>query len=85
MSFLKLWSSLSPYSFDATPFSQDIPQITHDSIPIGAIPLLSTCIAEYKEAVTKAITSANSIYQGWFFEISISSTLNDKITLEIFV
>lgn len=55
---------MSPYSFDVSPSCVDSPQVTHDSIPIGAIPLLACATPEYQEAVTKTIQAANSVYQG---------------------
>ncbi|XP_065162391.1 protein retinal degeneration B isoform X4 [Atheta coriaria] len=60
---LGILSSLSPYSFDVSPSCTDNPQITHDSIPIGAIPLLASSNADYQEAVTKTINGANIVYQ----------------------
>nr|XP_022903080.1 protein retinal degeneration B isoform X2 [Onthophagus taurus] len=60
---LGILSSLSPYSFDVSPSCTDTPQITHDSIPIGAIPLLATSTPDYQDNITKVITSANYVYQ----------------------
>ncbi|CAH1098537.1 unnamed protein product [Psylliodes chrysocephalus] len=60
---LGILSSLSPYSFDVSPSCTDVPQITHDSIPIGAIPILATSTAEYIEAVSRTISAANAAYQ----------------------
>ena len=40
----------------------DTPQITHDTIPIGAIPLLSSSSSEYQDSVSKVITTANQVY-----------------------
>lgn len=55
--------SLNPYSFDVSPSCLDAPQVTHDSIPIGSIPLLATANAvEYQDAVSRAVTSANNVY-----------------------
>lgn len=45
-----------------SPSCTDAPQVTHDSIPIGAIPLLATSNPDYQEAVSKTITSANAVY-----------------------
>lgn len=56
--------SLSPYSFDVSPSCTDVPQITHDSIPIGAIPILASSTSDYQEAVSRTINGANSVYQG---------------------
>ncbi|KAG5874802.1 hypothetical protein JTB14_012438 [Gonioctena quinquepunctata] len=60
---LGILSSLSPYSFDVSPSCTDVPQITHDSIPIGAIPILASSTADYVEAVSRTITAANAAYQ----------------------
>lgn len=59
------WSgeSLSPYSFDVSPSCIDTPQVTHDTIPIGAIPLLASSTPEYQEAVSKVVNGANQVYQ----------------------
>lgn len=61
---LGILSSLSPYSFDVSPSCVDMPQVTHDSIPIGAIPLLASSTPDYQEAVSRTINSANNAYQG---------------------
>ncbi|KAF2905240.1 hypothetical protein ILUMI_00964 [Ignelater luminosus] len=60
---LGILSSLSPYSFDVSPSSIDVPSVTHDSIPIGAIPLLASSNSEYQEAVSRTISGANIVYQ----------------------
>ncbi|XP_058805045.1 protein retinal degeneration B isoform X2 [Phymastichus coffea] len=60
---LGILSSLSPYSFDVSPSCMDAPQITHDTIPIGAIPLLASSTPDYDEAVTKVVSGANQVYQ----------------------
>ncbi|KAB0792480.1 hypothetical protein PPYR_14439 [Photinus pyralis] len=60
---LGILSSLSPYSFDVSPSSTDIPPVTHDSIPIGAIPLLASSTPDYQEAVTRTVNGANMVYQ----------------------
>ncbi|KAJ8922249.1 hypothetical protein NQ315_004186 [Exocentrus adspersus] len=60
---LGILSSLSPYSFDVSPSCIDVPQITHDSIPIGAIPILASSTSDYAEAVSRTITAANAAYQ----------------------
>ncbi|XP_055615863.1 protein retinal degeneration B isoform X2 [Toxorhynchites rutilus septentrionalis] len=57
---LGILSSLSPYSFDASPSTIDIPNLT--DIPIGAIPLLTTCSPDFQEAVNRSIASANMVY-----------------------
>ncbi|KAK7871835.1 hypothetical protein R5R35_006433 [Gryllus longicercus] len=60
---LGVLSSLSPYSFDVSPSSVDSPQVTHDSIPIGAIPLFASSSPEYQDTVSKVINAANVTYQ----------------------
>ncbi|KAG8232021.1 hypothetical protein J437_LFUL012045, partial [Ladona fulva] len=60
---LGILSSLSPYSFDVSPSCTDTPHVTHDSIPIGAIPLFATSTPEYHEAVTRTIHATNAAYQ----------------------
>ncbi|CAL7947667.1 unnamed protein product [Xylocopa violacea] len=59
---LGILSSLSPYSFDVSPSSMNAPQVTHDTIPIGAIPLLASSTPEYQDAVSKVIAGANQVY-----------------------
>lgn len=60
---LGILSSLNPYSFDVSPSCLDAPQVTHDSIPIGSIPLLATAnVTEYQDSVSRAVTSANNVY-----------------------
>ena len=39
-----------------------MPHITHDSVPIGAIPLLASVSPEYQDAVSRTISGANSAY-----------------------
>lgn len=56
--------SLSPYSFDVSPSCTDVPQVTHDSIPIGAMPILASSTADYSESVSRTINAANAAYQG---------------------
>jgi hypothetical protein len=68
---LILSSSLSPYSFDVSPSCIDVPQITHDSIPIGAIPILATSTSDYNETVSRTINAANTTYQG-SYQISVA-------------
>ncbi|XP_049819691.1 protein retinal degeneration B-like isoform X2 [Aethina tumida] len=60
---LAILSSLSPYSFDVSPSCLDVPQVTHDSIPIGAIPVLATSTHDYQDAVSRTINAANTAYQ----------------------
>ncbi|XP_049861390.1 protein retinal degeneration B isoform X3 [Schistocerca gregaria] len=60
---LGVLSSLSPYSFDVSPSCTDTPQVTHDSIPVGAIPLFATSAPEYQESVSRVINAANGVYQ----------------------
>ncbi|XP_043676418.1 protein retinal degeneration B isoform X1 [Vespula pensylvanica] len=62
---LGVLSSLSPYSFDMSPSCMDAPQVTNDTIPIGAIPLLASASSDYEEAVSRVVTNANQIYQGF--------------------
>lgn len=53
--------SLSPYSFDVSPSAvSEIPSLT--DVPIGAIPLLTTCSPDFQDAISKAVTSANTVY-----------------------
>ncbi|XP_076674034.1 retinal degeneration B isoform X4 [Andrena cerasifolii] len=59
---LGILSSLSPYSFDVSPSSTNTPQVTHDTIPIGAIPLLASSTPEYQDAVSRVIAGANQVY-----------------------
>ncbi|KZC13276.1 Protein retinal degeneration B [Dufourea novaeangliae] len=59
---LGILSSLSPYSFDVSPSSVNAPPVTHDTIPIGAIPLLASSTTEYQDAVSRIITGANQVY-----------------------
>ncbi|ALC49367.1 vib [Drosophila busckii] len=58
---LGILSSLSPYSFDASPSAADIPNIA--DVPIGAIPLLAVASPEFQETVNKTVASANIVYQ----------------------
>nr|CAD7586071.1 unnamed protein product [Timema genevievae] len=60
---LGVLSSLSPYSFDVSPSCMDVPHVTHDSIPIGAIPLFATSSPDYQDAVSRVIGAANCVYQ----------------------
>lgn len=57
---LGILSSLSPYSFDASPSAVDIPNIA--DVPIGAIPLLSVASPEFQDTVNKTVTAANIVY-----------------------
>lgn len=59
---LGILSSLSPYSFDVSPSCTETPHVTHDSIPIGAIPLFACTSPEYREVVARVITNANNVY-----------------------
>lgn len=53
--------SLSPYSFDVSPSAvSEIPNLT--DVPIGAIPLLTTCSPDFQEAINKTIATANTVY-----------------------
>lgn len=40
----------------------DAPQVTHDTIPIGAIPLLASSTPEYQDTVSRVIAGANQVY-----------------------
>ncbi|PSN38012.1 Protein retinal degeneration B [Blattella germanica] len=60
---LGILSSLSPYSFDVSPSCTDTPHVTHDSIPIGAIPIFASSTPEYLDAVSRIINGANTVYQ----------------------
>lgn len=51
---------MSPYSFDTSPASADMPILT--DIPIGAIPFLATCTSELTDHVNKTVASANIVY-----------------------
>jgi len=57
---LGILSSLSPYSFDASPSQIDFPNLT--DIPIGAIPLLTTCTQDFVDSVNRTVGTANQIY-----------------------
>ncbi|CAH1718054.1 unnamed protein product [Chironomus riparius] len=57
---LGILSSLSPYSFDTSPSQIDLPNLT--DIPIGAIPLLTTCTQDFIDSVNRAVGTANQIY-----------------------
>ncbi|XP_055710958.1 protein retinal degeneration B isoform X3 [Phlebotomus papatasi] len=57
---LGILSSLSPYSFDSSPSTTDSPNMT--DVPIGAIPLLTTCTQEFQDAVNQAVTASNLAY-----------------------
>lgn len=46
-----------------SPSCMDAPQVTNDTIPIGAIPLLASASSDYEEAVSRVVTNANQIYQ----------------------
>lgn len=53
--------SLSPYSFDTSPTAvSEIPNLT--DVPIGAIPLLTTCSPDFQDAINKTISNANIAY-----------------------
>nr|XP_018915919.1 PREDICTED: protein retinal degeneration B isoform X2 [Bemisia tabaci] len=59
---LSILSSLNPYSFDVSPSCSDAPHVTHDSIPIGAVPVLASSANGYKETINKVIAAANKVY-----------------------
>lgn len=60
--FFILLHSLSPYSFDVSPSCMEAPQVTHDTIPIGAIPLLASSSSDYQDAVSRVVMGANQVY-----------------------
>lgn len=37
--------------------------VTHDSVPIGAIPILAGCSHDYKDIVSNVIRMANQVYK----------------------
>ncbi|RLU17848.1 hypothetical protein DMN91_010086 [Ooceraea biroi] len=49
-------------SFDMSPSCMDTPQVTHDTIPIGAIPLLASSTSDYQDAVSRVVMGANQVY-----------------------
>lgn len=55
-------SSLSPYSFQASPSAIDGVFHTFDAIPIGSLPLFAISSHEYHETVSKVISTTNHIY-----------------------
>jgi membrane-associated phosphatidylinositol transfer protein len=57
---LGVLSSLSPYSFDASPSTADIPSLT--DVPIGAIPLLATCAPDFQDAVNRTVQAGNMVW-----------------------
>lgn len=59
---LSILSGLSPYSFDVSPSLCDTTHVTNDSVPLGSIPIMSTCTPEYSDAVTKTVQTANTAY-----------------------
>ncbi|RZF42912.1 hypothetical protein LSTR_LSTR003628 [Laodelphax striatellus] len=59
---LSILSSLSPYSFDVSPSCNEQPHVTHDSIPIGAIPVLASVAPDYQEALGRTAHAANAVY-----------------------
>ncbi|KAF6206087.1 hypothetical protein GE061_017312 [Apolygus lucorum] len=61
---LSILSGLSPYSFDVSPSPSvsDTPHVTHDSVPLGAIPLMATCTPEYVDAISKSVQAANATF-----------------------
>ncbi|CAG0897738.1 unnamed protein product [Cyprideis torosa] len=60
---LRVFSNLSPYSFDVSPSTVDgSPPVTHDAVPIGALPLFAAYQADYWEVVNKVVHSANAVY-----------------------
>lgn len=59
---LGVLSTLSPYSFDCSPSTVEMPSLTNDLIPIGAIPLIATSSPDYVDSVTKTINCANAVF-----------------------
>lgn len=58
---LGILSSLSPYSFDVPPSTNDLPNMA--DIPIGAIPLLTACTPDFQDSVNRSVNTANQVYQ----------------------
>lgn len=58
---LGILSSLSPYSFDASTLTTDLPNMA--DIPIGAIPLLTTCSPDFQDSVNRSVATTNQVYQ----------------------
>lgn len=54
---------MSPYSFDVSPSAMECRNITHDSVPIGAIPILAGCSHDYKDIVSSVIRMGNQVYR----------------------
>ncbi|XP_046680815.1 protein retinal degeneration B isoform X3 [Homalodisca vitripennis] len=77
---LGILSSLSPYSFDVSPSCSDTPHVTHDSVPIGAIPLLASAATDYQEAVSRTISAANLTYSD-FLKSEEGKGFNGQINL----
>ena len=59
---LVVLSSLSPYSFQASPSAIDGVYHTFDAVPIGSLPLFAVSSHEYHESVSKVISSTNHTY-----------------------
>ncbi|XP_071529989.1 protein retinal degeneration B isoform X1 [Panulirus ornatus] len=57
---LNILSSLSPYGLDSSPVCGEVSG--GDSVPVGAVPLLSTTVPEYDEAITRTLHSINGAY-----------------------
>lgn len=74
MSFL----SLSPYSFDTSPSTSDLPNMA--DVPIGAIPLLTMCSPEFQDSVNRSIVSANAVYND-FLKTEEGRGFNGQIAL----
>ena len=43
-------------------YGGDGPQMTHETVPIGAIPILCSSQPEYWDAVAKTVQTANQVY-----------------------
>lgn len=54
---LRLWCSLSPYSYDESCLSS-----SQDHIPLAALPLLATSAPQYQEAMATVIVRSNQVY-----------------------
>ncbi|XP_050079472.1 protein retinal degeneration B [Anopheles maculipalpis] len=57
---LGILSSLSPYSFNTSSSSAEVSNLA--DVPIGAIPLLSTCAPDFQESVSRAVSCANQTF-----------------------
>ena len=61
---LHVFSKLCPYSFDVSPCTVDgTPPVTHDAVPLGALPLFAASYPDYWEQARTVIHSANCVYR----------------------